>query len=136
MSASGCGGHSRKAGIQGAPASYVYRTAVSAAVDLIRRRRAKREEELDPRPGGEQIIGTASTPDQVTEETELAEIVEKEIAQLPQDRALAVRMHLNGYPREEIAALLKWSEPRARHLIYRGLEQLRNQLQARGIGLA
>src|SRR5262245_4735640 len=29
-------------------ASYVYRTAASAALDLIRRRRARREEALDP----------------------------------------------------------------------------------------
>jgi DNA-directed RNA polymerase specialized sigma24 family protein len=45
-----------------------------------------------------------------------------------------VRLHLAGYAREEIAHLLSWTEPRTRHLIYRGLADLRDRLRARGIG--
>jgi DNA-directed RNA polymerase specialized sigma24 family protein len=46
-----------------APASYVYRTALSAAVDLLRRRRARRETpaKLD-RPSGEAVFGEAPPP--------------------------------------------------------------------------
>lgn len=118
-----------------APASYVYRTAVSAAIDLIRRRRARREEELDPAAPTVDAWGAVPPPaDRLAEERELAEIVEEETARLPEDRALVVRMHLTGYGREEIARLLGWSEPRTRHLIYRGLEQLRARLRARGVG--
>src|SRR5256885_4949254 len=40
-----------------APASYVYRTAMSAALDMIRRRRARREEPLEERRGrGEPVV--------------------------------------------------------------------------------
>lgn len=121
--------------IMDAPASYVYRTAVSATIDLIRRRQARREERVDPdRPGGETMLGTAPAANQMAEENELADGVEQEIGRLQEDRALVVRMYLSGYPRMEIATILGWSEPRTRHLIYRGLTQLRRQLQARGIG--
>jgi len=120
-----------------APASYVYRTAVSAAIDLIRRRRARREVDLNPDgPSVEHVDRAARPGDVAAEENELADIVNQEIATLPKDRALAVRLHLTGYPREEIASLLGWSEARTRHLIYRGLEQLRTRLTARGIGLS
>ena len=118
------------------PASYVYRTAVSAAVDLIRRQRARREVELDPvRAEDDPTMGVVPAANRAAEENELADLVDREIGGLPEDRALAVRMHLSGYPREEIAQLLRWSEPRTRHLIYRGLEDLRGRLRARGIGL-
>src|SRR5574341_312274 len=44
--------------IEAAPASYVYRTARSAAVDLIRRRRAQREDPIEvARPGVEPMLG-------------------------------------------------------------------------------
>jgi RNA polymerase sigma-70 factor (ECF subfamily) len=39
-----------------------------------------------------------------------------------------------GYDREEIADLLHWSEAKTRNLLYRGLEDLRQLLVARGIG--
>jgi RNA polymerase sigma-70 factor (ECF subfamily) len=43
-------------------------------------------------------------------------------------------MHLAGYPRQEIADLLGWSEAKTRNLLYRGLDDLRSRLTARGIG--
>ena len=42
-------------------------------------------------------------------------------------------MYLKGYGREEIAALLGWSEAKTRNLLYRGLDDLRQRLIARGI---
>src|SRR2546430_13346357 len=50
--------------IAGAPASYVYRTAMSAALDMIRRRRARREEPLgDCRDRGNPVLaGVAGAP--------------------------------------------------------------------------
>lgn len=120
--------------IAGTPASYVYRTAVSAAIDLLRRRRARREDQVDlDRPSGEAVLGASPPADRPAEEEEFMRLVEQEIEQLADDRAVAVRMHLSGYSREEIASLLGWSEPRTRHLIYRGLNQLRARLLGRGI---
>jgi DNA-directed RNA polymerase specialized sigma24 family protein len=42
-------------------------------------------------------------------------------------------MYLQGYAREEIAQLLRWSEAKTRNLLYRGLDDLKRQLEARGI---
>jgi RNA polymerase sigma-70 factor (ECF subfamily) len=116
------------------PASYVYRTTVSAAIDHLRRRRARRETPVSlERPSGEARLGLAPAPDRGMLEDEFAAIVDAEVRALAADRAMVVRLHLAGYHREEIAQLTGWSEARTRHLFYRGLEELRARLRARGI---
>jgi RNA polymerase sigma-70 factor (ECF subfamily) len=121
--------------IEAAPASYLYRAAVSAAIDLIRRRRARRETPAGmDRPSGEAVLGAAPAADARMEQDELAETVERELETLAPDRRLVIRLHLAGYGREEITELLGWTEPRTRHLLYRGLDDLRDRLRARGLG--
>jgi RNA polymerase sigma-70 factor, ECF subfamily len=118
-----------------APASYVYRTALSAAVDLLRRRRARRETPVNlGRPSGEAVLGESPAADATMEGKELGTAIERELDALAPDRSTVVRLHLSGYAREEIAELLGWSEPRTRHLLYRGLADLRERLRAQGIG--
>lgn len=125
------GGHGKLADT---PASYVYRTTVSAAIDHLRRRRARRETPTGlERPSGEARLGLAPSPDRALLEEEFAATVDGEVAALAPDRALVVRLHLAGYHREEIAQLTGWSEARTRHLFYRGLEELRARLRARGV---
>lgn len=117
------------------PASYVYRTAVSAALDLIRRRRARREDSVDlSRPSGEASVGANPGPGVAYEDAELANLVAQEVDHLIASRRPVVRMHLAGYKLPEIAAVLGWSEAKARNLVYRGLADLRERLSARGIG--
>ena len=48
---------------------------------------------------------------------------------------MAVELYLQGMSSHEIADLLDWSEPKARNLIYRGLNDLRKDLRAEGIDL-
>ena len=43
-------------------------------------------------------------------------------------------MYLAGYPREEIAELMGWTEGKTRNLLYRGLADLRARLTELGIG--
>jgi RNA polymerase sigma-70 factor (ECF subfamily) len=116
------------------PASYVYRTALSAAVDLIRRRRARREEEVDPTGAGETVLRTDPGPDRAVERLELAEALERALESLMPSRRPVVRMHLVGYSLEEIAGLLGWTEPKTRNLLHRGLADLRVALIERGFG--
>jgi len=52
---------------------------------------------------------------------------------LSTDRRIAVRFHLSGYDRNDIARSLVWSEARTRNLVYRGLDDLRQRLAAMGI---
>jgi RNA polymerase sigma-70 factor (ECF subfamily) len=116
--------------IRQSPSSYVYRTAMSAALDLIRRRRARREDRVDVnRPSGEAAFGSAPPADVALSRAELAATVGRAVDSLIDSRRPVVRMYLTGYTREEIAHLLGWSEAKTRNLLYRGLEDLRRCLR-------
>jgi len=120
----------RPAMIGGLNAAYVHRTAASAALDIIRRRRRAREGSIEaagPLPG-------PSGPAEAAELGDLAERVARAVEMLAPARRPAVRMHLAGYAREEIAQLLGWSEAKTRNLLYRGLADLRAALLRQGIG--
>lgn len=117
-------------------ASYVYRTATSAALDLLRRRRAHaadRTESVDDRPDA--LPDSARGPLGDVETSELSARILAAVDTLALPRRATVRMYLNGYEREEIAELLGWSEAKTRNLLYRGLADLRRRLTELGITL-
>lgn len=120
------------------PASYVYRAALTAAVDIIRRRRASREAPLvEQRDSGERVFSgavVAPAPQATLEEEELAKRVAAVVDQLAEPRDVVVRLYLGGYNHTEIAELLGWTEGKTRNLLYRGLGDLRAKLSALGIG--
>ncbi len=116
--------------------SYVYRTASSAALDVIRRRRSRKAEHhqsIDEEGAGE-IATPVSGPHGDLEASELGAQVAGAIATIPESRRPAVRMYLAGYPREEIASLMGWTEGKTRNLLYRGLADLRERLTELGVG--
>ena len=120
--------------IRGLGTSYVYRTATSAALDLLRRRRAHggdRSDSIEAMAGA--LPDAAAGPAGAIETGELEEQVLAAIETIPESRRAVVRMYLNGYDREEIAALLGWSEAKTRNLLYRGLADLRTRLADAGI---
>jgi RNA polymerase sigma factor (sigma-70 family) len=120
--------------IRRAKASYIYRTAISASIDIIRRRRARRFQSTMIDDGLAEI--TADPPrraDAAADANDLAQTVHRAMALLPESRRAVVRMHLAGYERDEIAALLGWTEPKTRNLLYRGLADLREILESWGI---
>lgn len=117
-------------------AAYVHRTAVSAAIDIIRRHRSEsRLVEAEP---VEEMSGPPSAPgpdpQRDLESAELEAGVVELVETLPASRRPVVRMYLQGYSREEIADFLGWSEGKTRNLLYRGLADLRSKLVARGLG--
>jgi RNA polymerase sigma-70 factor (ECF subfamily) len=117
-----------------APASYVYRTAVSAALDILRRRRTQRAAATVSLDEDSAVLThEGGGPDAELEAAELAEQVARAIETIPASRRPAVRMYLAGYPREEIATLMGWSEAKTRNLLYRGLADLREKLEGGGI---
>ena len=120
--------------ISRAPASYVYRTAVSAALDMMRRRRAQRVEQTVSIEDPGVAVSSVVSPERDLESSELTEQVARAIESIPASRRPVVRMYLTGYSREEIARLLGWSEAKTRNLLYRGLADLRARLAAQGIG--
>jgi RNA polymerase sigma factor (sigma-70 family) len=114
-------------------ASYVYRTAVSAAIDLLRRRRARGAELTVTLDEAEEPISDAADPTRSVEQSELATQLAQAIDAITPSRRPVLRMYLAGNSREEIAALMGWSEPKTRNLLYRGLSDLRERLTEMGI---
>jgi RNA polymerase sigma factor (sigma-70 family) len=111
-----------------APASYVYRTAISASLDLIRRRRADRVEHSE-RVSENQAVASGTGPDQTVEAAEFAALLAEALSRIRESRRLVVRMHMAGYHRCEIAEIMGWTEAKTRNLLYRGLADLRQQLE-------
>lgn len=107
-------------------ASYVYRTATSAALDMIRKRRRGPTEV----PLNDDLASPAGgNPNQEIDKRDLETRLERALQALGERRRPVVRMHLAGYGREEIAELLGWTEAKTRNLLYRGMADLRTVLE-------
>jgi RNA polymerase sigma-70 factor (ECF subfamily) len=120
--------------IRRAKASYIYRAAISASIDIIRRRRTRRFEATSLDDGvSERVTDPQSRADAALDEDELTNAVHRAIGLLAESRRAVVRMHLAGYERHEIAELLGWTEAKTRNLLYRGLADLREVLDSWGI---
>jgi RNA polymerase sigma factor (sigma-70 family) len=114
-------------------ASYLYHVATTAALDLLRRRRARRANDTDDIHERTELTTHDASPHDAAEARELASQIDAAIDTLAIDRRVAVRFHLAGYDRADIARMLGWTEARTRNLLYRGLEDLRRRLTDMGI---
>lgn len=110
--------------------SYLQRVVTTAALDLIRRRR--RTDRLDPVEELPLADG-APAPDAGAELASLSAVVAEALGDLVPSRRVVVKLYLAGHPREEIEALLGWTEGKTRNLLYRGLADLRAALVRRGV---
>jgi len=124
------------------PASYLYRVAVTATLDAVRRATARREEQLPPssagpdataRIEGQAPAGPPESPESAAHHRLLLDKVQAVLRGMRPDRRAAVSLHIRGFVPEEIGGLLRWSEARARSAVYRGLKELRARLAAEGI---
>ena len=113
--------------------SYLYHVATTAALDLLRRRRARRADDTEDIHERTELMTPDASPHDTAEARELASQIEAAVDTLSIDRRVAVRLHLTGYDREDIARMLGWTEARTRNLLYRGLDDLRRRLTDMGI---
>ena len=126
------------------PTSYLYRIAATATLDAVRRVKRKREEQIitttepDEETLAPQTLQTDPTrsPYREAERRQLVGKVKEAMARLPDNRRTAVGLHLEGLTTQEMANLLGWSEPKARNLVYRGLNEVREYLKEAGIEYA
>jgi RNA polymerase sigma-70 factor (ECF subfamily) len=114
-------------------ASYLHRTALSAAIDMVRRRRARGGDRTTSIEDEHRSFPERHGPEQELEQSELAAQVERAIESIHPSRRPVVRMHLLGHSREEIAQLMGWTEAKTRNLLYRGLADVREHLIAQGV---
>jgi RNA polymerase sigma-70 factor (ECF subfamily) len=125
--------------ILASPASYMYRAAAAAVIDAVRRVKARREEPLQSIEAGAERrpddlpVEARNSPHDLALASETRRSVEQGLGRLEQSRRRTVRLHLQGFGSQEIADLLGWTEPKARNLVYRGLEDLRRELRAAGM---
>lgn len=119
--------------IRRAKASYIYRAAISASIDIIRRRRARKVDAVSIDDYADMMPDPHRAADARLEGQEVAAAVHRAISLLAESRRAVVRMYLAGYDREEIADLLGWTEAKTRNLLYRGLADLRKTLESWGI---
>ncbi|MCB1050330.1 MAG: sigma-70 family RNA polymerase sigma factor [Acidobacteria bacterium] len=104
------------------PSSYIYKVALRIGLKL--KQQAKKETLMEPELT--ERIPAQSGPDWMT-----MEVLNVALQQLPRESERAIRAYLMGYDHKEIAALFNWSEPVARHRIYRGLNKLKVLLRGR-----
>jgi RNA polymerase sigma factor (sigma-70 family) len=102
-------------------ASYGYRAASSAAIDLVRRHRLSR--------GGSTVTTAEGIAGTAADETLLATRLREALAVVPESRRAAVRLHLNGHSLADVASVLRWTPAQARNQVYRGLADLKRALQ-------
>ena len=120
------------------PVSYIYKVGISAAYRAIRRVRARREQPLEVEGDETSPVRSLSapphaSPDKVAERREWVRKIEQALTQLPENRRLAVELHLQDLTTAQIGQILGWTEPKARNLLYRGLKDLRKALRTIGI---
>lgn len=125
--------------VQQVPASYVYRTVMSTALDFLRRRRARREVPIEAIPlpvrrSSSRSFESAHTTDRAALDADVQAAICRAVDLLVESRRGVVRMYLAGYDRVEIAELLGWSEAKTRNLLYRGLADVRTSLESWGFG--
>jgi RNA polymerase sigma-70 factor (ECF subfamily) len=114
-------------------ASYLHRTALSAAIDMVRRRRARGGDRTTSIEDEHRSFAERHGPEQEPEQSELAAQVERAIESIHPSRRPVVRMHLLGHSREEITQLMGWTEAKTRDLLSRGLADVREHLVAQGV---
>jgi RNA polymerase sigma factor (sigma-70 family) len=123
------------------PASFLYRIALTATLDAVRRVKVKREEQLrlaedeDEDEGASHAFSsnTRYSPELEVERRELIGKIQNALARLSDNRRRAVGLYLEGFNSQEIADFMGWSEAKARNLLYRGRQDLRVQLRREGI---
>ena len=128
--------HERGEKMDELPASYFYKTSMTASVDMLRRRRTAREAASVSLEEMSEAGVEPRSPEDTTrphENAELAQQIDDALGTLSTNRAPVVRMYLAGYDRHEIADLMRWTEAKTRNLLYRGLEDLRVELRGRGL---
>ena len=120
-------------GIEGMPASYLYRVAHSALVDEIRRVRRKREVALDEGGDAVEQRERVRDPEHETAGREVGRAIADCLSGMKQERRRAVTLYLQGNNVPESSRALGWDRKRTENLVYRGLMDLRQCLTKKGV---
>jgi RNA polymerase sigma factor (sigma-70 family) len=117
------------------PASYLFRAAIRETLRLIRREQqhAATSSGVPVDPDATPGRAPGMRPDEAFAAREQARLLREALATLAPKRRQAVRAHLAGLGVQEIMELHGWPYQTARHLVARGMSDLRRALRDRGI---
>jgi RNA polymerase sigma-70 factor (ECF subfamily) len=129
--------HRRSEGNAQLSTSYLRKVAYSALVDEIRRWRRRKEVPLETDDGGidpavEQASGIPD-PEERSEGSEVGQAIRDCLRRMVSPRRSAVVLHLQGHSVPEIGSLMGWPGKKADNLVYRGMDDLRECLRAKGV---
>lgn len=110
------------------PASYIFRIVNTTIIDAVRRANAREASRRTDFEMAELSDIDGSEPETRLERQQVLDALDGDWVSLSEDRALAVKLHLQGFTPGEIGRLTQWTEGRARNLVYRGLAQIREKL--------
>ena len=113
--------------------SYVWRMVYTTALDVIGKRlNAISLDEGSRAPlGAQDAFLDEGSPECLLERKEALRLLEKALDSLPERRKTAVRLHFAGLNLTEIARWTGETENTARHLVYRGLDELKGNMTSR-----
>jgi RNA polymerase sigma factor (sigma-70 family) len=107
--------------------SYLWKVTYTTALDLLQARlQLMTAEEIQERSDALFMAQMrAASPDIVVETKEMSEIIKQKVKALPPRRRQVLELWLTGMSLDDIAAFLGYSDHQARHLFYRGIDDLK-----------
>lgn len=111
--------------------SYLWRVVYTTALDVLEEKLKKYSWDDIVESGREELLNTPnlSPADCNPKNNELKMLIEKAVESLPERRKKVLQLHLTGMDLKEMARVLEWSEHQVRHLLYRGLSDLKEKLK-------
>jgi RNA polymerase sigma-70 factor (ECF subfamily) len=117
--------------------SYLWRVVYTTTLDVLNERLPDNDLQAQQLNKGQGRLPDAAryielleleTPESVAQRNEQRAAVWRAVEALPLKRRVVVKMHLEGRSIEQTAAFLAWSPHKVRHLLYRGLHDLKEKL--------
>lgn len=111
--------------------SYLWKAVYTTALDALDARLAQlgSEEMQEGRELEPCFSAHALAPDIILEKDESRQALRRAVESLPRRRRKVMELHLLGMDIRESADYLNWSEPTVRHLLYRGLDDLKSKMR-------
>jgi len=111
--------------------SYLWRVVYTTALDVLGERvnsvSLEKLTEISEKRGIS--AGELLAADSLVHREESKLLVERAVSALPERRKAVLNLHFSGMNIQQIAASLGWRESQVRHLLYRGLGDLKHKLR-------
>ena len=111
--------------------SYLWRVVYTTALDILGERVPHLSLERTVLTGEAEgrLPEAFISEERGSQQREYSQMVEKAVSMLPDRRKTVLRLHLTGMDIKQIAVSLSWRENQVRHLLYRGLQDIRETMK-------